>query len=407
MEKCQIEEILKDTAYVRTGGSKEEQACAMYLKELCARMNLDVWLEGFEVDLAHMHKAHLWIDGEEIACKGYLCAGCGDVEAPLYYLTNKDTYSLKQCKGKIVLLDERVGYWMFQDLIEHGAVGFITYDGNVHFADEDIDQRELRSYISNGRKLPGVNINAKKAVEIIHSGAQKARILLEQTEYKGCSYNVVAELPGEVDEWIVVNAHYDTTGLSSGAYDNMSGCIGVLGVAEAFCGRKHRYGLRFIWHGSEEKGLLGSKAYCIEHEKDLHKIVLNINMDMIGCIMGRFAAICTAEEKLVHYIQYMAAELGMGMDAKDGVRSSDSTPFADKGIPAVSFARYAPSHTAMIHNRYDTWKVMSPKQLEKDIAFIVAFTERMATAKDCPVTREIPEKMREKLDVYLNRKRAK
>ena len=109
MEKCQIEEILKDTAYVRTGGSKEEQACAMYLKELCARMNLDVWLEGFEVDLAHMHKAHLWIDGEEIACKGYLCAGCGDVEAPLYYLTNKDTYSLKQCKGKIVVLDERVG----------------------------------------------------------------------------------------------------------------------------------------------------------------------------------------------------------------------------------------------------------------------------------------------------------
>ncbi|MBQ8816087.1 MAG: Zn-dependent exopeptidase M28, partial [Lachnospiraceae bacterium] len=238
-------------------------------------------------------------------------------------------------------------------------------------------------------------------------GAGKARIILEQSEYKGESYNVVAELPGETDEWIVINAHYDTTELSTGAYDNMSGCIGVLGIAEAFCGKRHRYGLRFIWHGSEERGLIGSKAYCMQHEAELEKIVLNINMDMIGCIMGRFAAICTAEEKLVHYIQYMAAEMGVGIEARDGVRSSDSTPFADKGIPAVSFARYAPAHTAMIHNRYDTWKVMSPEQLIKDIAFITEFIERMANAKECPVAREIPEKMREKIDIYLNRKREK
>ena len=76
-------------------------------------------------------------------------------------------------------------------------------------------------------------------------------------------------------------------------------------------------------------------------------------------------------------------------------------------VPAVSFARYAPAHTAMIHNRYDTWKVMSPEQLIKDIAFITEFIERMANAKVCPVEREIPEKMREKIDIYLNRKREK
>ena len=43
-------------------------------------------------------------------------------------------------------------------------------------------------------------------------------------------------------------------------YDNMSGSVGILGIAEHFAKNPHRYGLRFIWCGSEERGLLGSKA---------------------------------------------------------------------------------------------------------------------------------------------------
>ncbi len=112
-----------------------------------------------------------------------------------------------------------------------------------------------------------------------------------------------------------------------------------------------------------------------------------------------------SEEKLVHYIQYFGSEVGFGIAARDGVYSSDSTPFADKGVPAVSFARIAPNNTATIHNSYDTLAVMKAEQLAKDIDFLNAFTERMANAKQCPVAREIPEKMKEKLDYYLCRKR--
>ena len=43
---------------------------------------------------------------------------------------------------------------------------------------------------------------------------------------------MIAELPGKRDEWIVLSAHYDTTSLSHGAYDNMSGCAGLLGIME-------------------------------------------------------------------------------------------------------------------------------------------------------------------------------
>lgn len=47
---------------------------------------------------------------------------------------------------------------------------------------------------------------------------------------------------------------------------------------------------------------------------------------MIGTYMGKFIACVSAEEKLSHYITYMAAEVGFPVESKTGVYSSDSTP---------------------------------------------------------------------------------
>ena len=407
MKARQIMKIFKDTAYVRMGGSAEELRAAEYLKSKCAEFGLEATIEGFEVDMATMKTAMLIVDGKSITCKGYLNAGSSEVEAPFYYLRSTDSYALSQCKGKIVMIDGYLGYWMYQDLLENGAVGFVTYDGNANYSDRDIDQRELRSFVSKGNKIPGVNINAKDAIELIRKGASVAKIVLEQEVYKGQSHNVILDMPGEIDEYIVLTAHYDSTSLSQGAYDNMSGSVGILAVAEYFAKKPHRYGLRFVWCGSEERGLLGAKAYCQQHEEELKKVALNINLDMIGCIMGRFIACCTTEEALTHYINYFSNELGFSVATRQEVYSSDSTPFADKGVPALSFARIAPQNTATIHNSYDTIAVMSGEQMVEDIAFITAFTERMVNAVRCPVGKTIPDNMKEKLDIYLNRKRDK
>ena len=405
MNANEIMDVFSDTAYVRTGGSPEELKTAEYLLSRLEGWGLRGTLEAFDVDMADLLEAELSVDGKTVPCKGYKNAGSGEVEAELYYMRNTDDYSLSRCKGKIVMLDGYLGYWRYQDMLENGALGFITYDGNANYADRDIDQRELRSYVSKGSKIPGVNINAKDAIALIRDGGKTAKITLKQNEYTGQSHNVILDLPGEGEDYIVFTAHYDSTSLSQGAYDNMSGSVGLLGLAEYFASHPHRCGLRFVWCGSEERGLLGSKAYCEAHEEDLKKVVLNINLDMIGCIMGKFISCVTGEEKLCHYISYMASELGFGMETTQDVYSSDSTPFADKGIPAVSFARIAPSNTATIHNSYDTMAVMSGEQMVEDIDFLIAFADRFANAKRCPVAREMPENMVKKLDEYLCRKR--
>lgn len=407
MDIQKINQIFADTAYIRTGGSDEELRCAEYLAGLCAEFGGKTEIQSFPVGMAKIKQAHLYADGVEVTCKGYFLAGNAEIEAPFYYMPNTDAYSLSLCKGKIVMIDGYMGYWRYQDILANGAVGFITYDGHVNYADCDIDQRELRPHVAKGNKLPGVNINAKDAVRLVENDTKMVKIVLEQEEWEGKSHNVVLEIPGEVDEWIVLTAHYDSTSLSTGAYDNMSGSIGILAMAEHFMTAPHKRGIRMILCGSEERGLLGSKAWVRDYPQLAEKCVLNVNLDMIGSIMGKFHACVTGEEKLVHYIEYFANEMGFGIGVRQGVYSSDSSPMADVGIPAVSFARLAANQTATIHNSYDTLKLMKAEHMAADIAFIQAFTDRMANAVRIPVKREMPDSMKERLDEYLGRKRPK
>ena len=58
----------------------------------------------------------------------------------------------------------------------------------------------------------------------------------------------------------------------------------------------------------EERGLLGSKAY-VRDQEELDKIVLNINLDMIGTYMGKFIARVSAEDKLSQMLHQSIAAM--------------------------------------------------------------------------------------------------
>ena len=403
-----IKQIFKDTDFVHRSGTPEEKQVAEYLKARCEALGAEARLEAFRVPMAEIESARLLADGREIPCRALFCCGSGETEAELYYMPGKDRVSVAGAKDKIVLLDTLgVDRFLYQDLLKAGAKGILFQYGNAHWPQRDIDERDLRELVvGDGERLLCAMLNCADAAALVKSGAKRVRLSVRQREFDGESQNVVAELPGETDEWIVLTAHYDTVPLSRGSYDNMSGCVGLLEIMEAMApAAPHRYGLRFVFCGSEERGLLGSKAYVQAHEGELEKIALNVNLDMIGSIMGRFIACVTAEDALVSYIRYFAAQRGWGIDVRAGVYSSDSTPFADKGVPAVSFARLAPPSQSNIHSRYDTLALLSDEQLRLDGEFAAAFTAFMADAVKCPVKREIPEKLRGELDEYLNRKR--
>ena len=402
-----MKKLFLDTDFVHKSGTEAELRVAEYLCAECRRLGAEARIEGFRVPMADIEDAHVYADGIEIPAKALFNCGSGEVEGEFYYMPGTDRVSITGAKDKIVLLDTLgVGRFTYKDLVDAGAKGIIFQYGNAYYPFDDIDERDLREHVvDGGTKLLCAMLNSKTAIELVKKGVKRVKLVVKQTEYDGESHNVVAELKGERDEYITLSAHYDTVALSHGAYDNMTGCAALLGVMDALRDKKLNYGLRFVFCGSEERGLLGSKAYVRDHESELDRIPLNINIDMIGSIMGSFIARVSAEEKLAGYISYMGAELGFPIAAKTGVYSSDSTAFADKGVPAVSFARMASTLVAPFHCRYDTIELLSMEQLEKDIAFITEFTRRMADAAVCPVKREIPEKVRKELDEYLFKKR--
>ena len=407
MDQKQLKQIFLDTDFVHWSGTPKELKVAEYLKAKCEELGVPAHLEGFRVASADIESAQVLADGKEIPCKGFFGCGSGTVEGELYYMTNTDPVSLAGAKDKIVLLDTQgFSYFTYQDLMKAGAKGILCTYGNLYYPQTDIDERDLREHVvGDARKVLCAMIHISSAVELVRDGVKRVQISVQQKEFDGESHNVVAEIPGRNGEFITLSAHLDTTRMSHGSYDNMSGCAGLLGVMDALKDKDLNYGLRFVFCGSEERGLLGSKAYVRDHEQDLEKTALNINLDMIGTIMGKFIACASAEEALASYLRYMGAELNFPVDAHTGVYSSDSTPFADKGVPAVSLARIAGGNAAPIHCRYDTPDVLSMTQMEKDIAFIAEFTRRMACSAACPVSREMPEKVKTELDEYLNRKR--
>lgn len=173
--------------------------------------------------------------------------------------------------------------------------------------------------------------------------------------------NVVALLPAREgsdrqDEYIVVSAHYDHIGvgaavngdsINNGADDNASGTTAVVMLAEAMAKMPApRRNILFVCFAAEERGLLGSKAFCAQPPLPLKSVVANLNIEMIGrpesgnegkaWVTGSgfsdFASICDGA------LAKTGASLVDFQMANQLFAQSDNFSFAKKGVVAHSIS---------------------------------------------------------------------
>ena len=91
-------------------------------------------------------------------------------------------------------------------------------------------------------------------------------------------YNVIAEIPGETDELVIIGAHIDSWDGARGAQDNGTGTSTTMEAARllAATGITPKRTIRFMLWSGEEQGLLGSRAYIEQHPEE---------MDRISCVL--------------------------------------------------------------------------------------------------------------------------
>ena len=205
--------------------------------------------------------------------------------------------------------------------------------------------------------------------------------------------------PGES---IVLTAHYDSLPVGPGAWDNATGSAALMGLYLYFRENAPKRTLRFVWCGSEEQGLWGSKAYIDQNEELVkNQIKFRFNFDMCGTVLGPNSMIVTGGKELEDFVELYCREVGYSAQTHAGVHSSDSAPFADQGIPGISISRG--TSTSEIHTCYDTLFPIGEKQLKANIEFAAGIISRTVNSVILPVDTGMPDKMKEELDKYFQR----
>lgn len=409
--------FLEKIGYTRVGGSKEELEVANIIKGEIEALGGKASIVPFTVNAYDIKKVSLkaynknTIKTYEVSAYGW----CGEnikLKAPFYYFEGIDEVSKYEVRGKIALVNGYVGYDLYKVLIESKAVGFISFSGDMRDSDEitDLDQRELRNQLATLGVIPGVHMKIHDASDLVEFDPELVEIEIEQIQTTCDSHNVISEIEGSTnkDEVIVFTAHYDSVYFSTGVYDNGAGSAIHLELYKHYLDNKPSRTLRFIWCGSEERGLLGSKAYAYNLEKEeLDKILLCVNTDVAGPVLGRDSVCVIGEVEAVNMINSFAKEIGYSVRVAQSIYSSDGIPFADLGIPAINFMRFGVPGSAYIHNRHDTLSFMSAKSLEKTGQFVQRVCDKIIASHVMPINRVIPQNMVDEVNKYLKKQNKK
>lgn len=409
--------LIKKIYYERTSGSPNELKAAKTIVQECKKFGVTAKLESFPVDAYKIKKAELKFYDPDISVDFVGVGMSGNtptkgIKADFIYISSPEDAQISDIKGKICLIPAKmVDNKTYKILVSKKAAALILCTGDVYLEDKDVDldPYKYRSRHYEHGKIPAVCIRMKDAEMILRKMPKKAYVNLQQEESKVDSHNVVAQIKGSKypEEIIVFSAHYDSIRYSKGAYDNASGSACILEMLGYYSKHQPLRTLRFVWCGSEEEGLLGSKAYLKKHKKDIDSILFDINVDMVGVTIGKDIAVATAEEALVNYLKYYSKQVGFPLEVRQGVYSSDSTPFADNGIPAMSFARASKPGGAQIHSRRDVIDYLSEDNYYRTCEFIESFSSNLINSVCFMVDRNIPDKMKEELDYYNFRKERK
>jgi len=215
----------------------------------------------------------------------------------------------------------------------------------------------------------------RSMLEALRAPNQRLTATLYTESFSYPSVNIVAKVPGtdpvRRNEYVLFSGHQDHDGVRypidgdsiwNGADDNASVSVALLAIGRAWSKQPAPRSALFVWHGAEERGLLGSYWHALHPVVPLESIVAVLNGDMIGRNNPDSAALLGAQPP--HRNSTALAQMALAANAqvthflidstwdrpthREGwYYRSDHLPYACMHVPALFFS-------TLLHPDYHT-----------------------------------------------------
>jgi hypothetical protein len=196
--------------------------------------------------------------------------------------------------------------------------------------------------------------------------SQALVIRLRSESFESPSVNIIGVVRGTDprlrDEYVLFSSHQDHDGVRfavdgdsiwSGADDNASTSVALLAIARAWVKQPSKRSALFVFHGAEERGLLGSRYFVAHPVVPLEQIAAVLNGDMIGrnnpdtaALMGSQPPHRNSAELVQMAIDANSATAKFVIDSswdrpthpEGWYFRSDHVPYAEHNVPALFFS---------------------------------------------------------------------
>jgi aminopeptidase YwaD len=207
-------------------------------------------------------------------------------------------------------------------------------------------------------------------------------ISVEKQDIRG--ENIILDIPGQTNQYVVLCAHIDGHHLSESAMDNASGVAVALEVVRQLAAilPSLRTGLRVIFFTFEEWGLYGSKLYVdslTAEEREKIRIVINLDT-VVGS--PRLYALAGGRHDIVRFVEASGTTYGTPLIPIFPVQAnSDHYSFLSAGIPALRIvAGYEDHHAA---TRYLLTAADTRDKVDRGQLMIAAMTAASLVFEAC------------------------
>jgi hypothetical protein len=213
-------------------------------------------------------------------------------------------------------------------------------------------------------------------------------------------YNVLAEIPGTDprigDEVVLLGAHLDSWHAATGATDNADAVATLMEAMRILktIGAPPRRTIRMALWGGEEEGLLGSKAYALQHYAGnanvaaREKFSVYLNQDPgTGPIYGWYVEGNQAVKPIFDAWLAPFHDLGARRNVIDKIGNTDHLSFTALGLPGFNTIQdYRDYDTREHHTNMDFFERVRGDDL-KEAAIVLASFAWHAAMRDAKIPR--------------------